>query len=599
MTVAYRISVPEPEAHLVRVTLEIDDAAELGDAVELQMAAWCPGSYLIRDYARHVRDLEAADESGNILAATKTSKHTWRIERRSAERVVVRYQVYGHDLSVRTNHIDGTHAFLHGPATYLWLPARRDAEASVSIVVPTDRSWELSTGLPKVDGGFAARDVDELLDCPIHMGRVDVRSFEAAGKPAQIVVWGEADAGAKFGLDDLREDLRKIIDAHAERFEGVPYDDYTFILMLSPGAYGGLEHRNSSANLSTPFSLSARSSYCDLLELLSHELFHVWNGKRMCPAAFEPLDYSGENYTRCLWVVEGLTSYYDRRTLRTTGAMTVKRYLEKLADEWGRLRAMPGRGRHSLEESSFDAWVKLYKPDESNINTTVSYYLKGGLVATVLDLLIRRKTNAERSLDDVLRHMWSQHGIRAGYPENVQPLFEAATDLELSEVFDDAIRGRKDPDLAGELSHLGLVLSETWDRRAKGEGQEIPPWLGVMLSSHSTRIGAVLDGSPAAAAGLSPGDEVVAVDGYRVRSESDIRKRLRKRSSGSRADIAVFRRDRLVQATAALEPSPPNRVEISVVDDITADQRAAAQAWLGAALPESGVIAGATSSRWT
>jgi len=598
-SVEYTVRVREPALHLVEVELRIANADSLGDTVELSMAAWCPGSYLIRDYARYVRQLAASDGDGNLLAVGKTAKHTWRVERGAASEVVIRYAVYGHDLTVRTNHIDTTHAFLHGPATFLYVEALRQLPCSLSIQGPDGADWTTAIGLPREEDRYLAENLDELLDCPVHIGDVEVREFEAAAKPTRLVVWGRGP-GLAADLDRLSEDLAAIIENHARRFGGVPYRDYTFILMISPKAYGGLEHKTSSANLNPPEAFANAKAYADLLELLSHEFFHVWNGKRIYPDAFAPFDYSTESYTRCLWVIEGLTSYIDRLTVCNAGRMELKRYMEKLADEWGRLQMIPGRELHSLEEASFDAWIKLYKPDESNLNTTVSYYLKGGLVALALDLEIRSRSGRERGLRDVLRELWERYGSQGiAYPEaEVQAAFEAGAGFALDEFFADYIHGRSDPDLVGALHRAGLVLDATWDKAQK-EGDRIPAWLGLTMRGESSTIAEVVDDSPAAAAGLSPGDQVIACAGYRTAKAKDLRKHLTAHAPGDEVDVALFRRDRLLNLSVLLGESPPSRYEIRGGDDPSDEQKALFADWLHDEHPGPGkVIAGATVTRW-
>ena len=302
--VRYEVSIESPEHHAVSVTCTIAGASA-GSSVVLRMAAWSPGSYLIRDYARFVRDVRVSTAEGT-LAIRKIDKQSWCIDSAPAGEFTVHYTVYGYDLTVRTNHIDDTHAFLHGPATFLYVDELRDVPHHVLVHGAADRGWTVTTGLRPQEAGYIASNVDELLDCPIHAGVVDVRAFEAAGKPAQLVVWGYAGGGPAGDLDSRASDTKALMETHASRFDGVPYDDYSFILMLSPGAYGGLEHRNSSANLNTPHCFATNKAYVDLLELLSHEFFHTWNGKRMAPPALHRFDYTKEAHTRCLWVMEGL-----------------------------------------------------------------------------------------------------------------------------------------------------------------------------------------------------------------------------------------------------------------------------------------------------
>jgi predicted metalloprotease with PDZ domain len=588
----YRISVPRPDSHLVEVELRLQSSR--GDKVVLEMAAWCPGSYLIRDYARHVRDLVAESGSGEPLAVAQVSKREWAIEGDGGE-IVVRYRVYGHELTVRTNHIDGSHAFLHGPALYLFPGDARDADCEVTIEGPAGGDWPVVTALqPAGAGRFRAAGIDELLDCPIHIGPVELRELRAGGREVTLAVWGRHDRDLPYGLDQLVRDLGAVIDEHAARLGPLPCERYTFVLMLSPGSYGGLEHASSSVNLIGPQALASARDYHALLELLSHELFHVWNGKRLRPRVFDRFDYGQENYTRCLWVVEGVTSYYDGLAVRRAGVVPVNHYLKKLAEEWGRLLTLPGRRRHSLEEASFNAWVKLYKPDESNLNTTVSYYLKGGLVMCALDLELRRRSGGEVDLDRVLCHMWREYGAAGrGSPEDVQPIFEQAAGVDLTDFFARFIRGRDDPDLPGALAGVGLNLLASWDRDEAEAGADPPPpvWLGITLQGGGRIVSGVLDDGPGDRAGLSPGDEIIALNGYQVSGEPDLRQRLAGRAPGRAVELALFRRGRLERCAVTAEPAPPTRYQVVADSDANTEQRRLFREWLGAPHPGEGVLA--------
>jgi predicted metalloprotease with PDZ domain len=510
--------------------------------------------------------------------------------------------VYGNELTVRTNHIDGSHAYLHGPAVYLFPSAARDRACEVTVEPPPGRDWPVVTGLVRADGDgkgapprFRARDVDELLDCPIHIGPVERRDLEAGERPVLLAVWGLHEQSGPFGLDQLARDLAAVVNAHASRLGPLPCDAYTFLLMLSPGAYGGLEHASSSANLSSPHAFAAARSYYDLIELLSHELFHVWNGKRLRPQAFERFDYGRENYTRCLWLIEGMTSYYDRLAARRAGVVPATHYLAKLAEEWGRLLAVPGRRRHSLEEASYNAWIKLYKPDESNLNTTVSYYLKGGLVMTVLDLELRWRSRGEVDLDRVLIHLWREYGAAGrGYPEDVRPIFERAAGLDLGEFFSRHIAGREDPDLPAALAAVGLDLVPGWEGFKPDEGARPPVWLGLTMQAGGRTVTGVLDGGPGERAGLSPGDEIAALNRYQVSSDADLRQRLVGRGPGDRIDVVLFRRGRLETCEVVLEQAPPSRYEVVTAPAAGADERRLFSEWLDAPYPSGGVVAAAS-----
>ena len=591
-TLRYAVALDARRSHVVEVSLRF---APIAATTDVTMPAWCPGSYLIRDYARFVRDLSATDDAGAALRTTKVDKQTWRIETSERREVTLRYALYGHELSVRTNHIDEGHAFLHGPATFMYPVTHRAAPVEVEITdvpaawtVTTAMAWEPATRL-------TAANIDELYDHPIHVG--PVRTYHVpAHVPVRLVVWGERVPGGAFSEERLAHDLGAIVEDHVARLGAIPFPHYTFVLMLAHEAYGGLEHRASSVNLYNPHFGSTRKNYEGLLELLSHELFHAWNGKRIAPRSLLQVDYTREAYTPCLWVMEGLTSHYDRYALRTSGRISTKSFLDKILDDWARLQATPGRSRQSLEASSFDAWIKLYKPDESNLNSTVSYYLKGGLAMLALDLHIRRRTGGARGLDDVLRLLWTRYGaVGEPHPDDLQPVFEEATGLDLRDVFDRQIRGTDDPDLPDELRHVGLELRASTDPAQLAAGGAAV-WLGATLAG--TRVTGVFDGGPAHLAGLSPGDEIIALDGFRATTEAEVRSLAGARRPGEVVKLALFRRHRLIELPLELGAAPPTRYEIAAV----ADPGAAAaryQAWLGDPHPGAAVLATiTTTARW-
>jgi predicted metalloprotease with PDZ domain len=571
--------------------------AEVPRGIELVLPAWCPGSYLIRDYARFVRDLVVFGDDGAPRTATKRDKSTWVVDVHGARELRVHYAVYGHDLSVRTNHIDAEHAFLHGPATFLYPPHLREAPVELELAIPD--GWTLTTAMawqPAAPHRLTATGIDELYDHPIHVGHAVRTLAVPASLPVKLAIWGERASGGTFDEARLAADLGAVVDDHIARFAAAPFPHYTFLVMLAHDAYGGLEHRASSVNLYHPYFAASRKHYEGLLELLSHELFHAWNGKRIAPAPLLQPDHAREVYTPCLWLMEGLTSHYDRYALRTSGRITAKSFLDKVLDDWARLMATPGRRRHSLEAASFDAWIKLYKPDESNLNTTVSYYLKGGLAMLALDLQIRRRTEGARSLDDVLRLLWQRHGATATpHPDQLQPVFEEATGLSLADVFERQVRGTGDPELAEELRHVGLELRAITDPAQLADGASAV-WLGATMASG--KVTGVFDDSPAQVAGLSPGDEIIALDGFRVTGEADLRSLAGALRPGDRIELAVFRRARLLRITVRLGAAPATRYEIVGIADAGA-AAARYHAWLGEPHPGAQTLATiTTTARW-
>ncbi|MBP9088297.1 MAG: M61 family metallopeptidase [Kofleriaceae bacterium] len=564
----YRVTLAAPANHLVEVSYQFTPSGRSAESL-VTMAAWCPGSYLIRDYARLLRSLRAYDQQGAALAVRKVDKSTWAIITPADGDITVNYAVYGHELTVRTNHIDASHAFLHGPATFVYYPELRDQAAELTIVGPP--AWRLCSGLayghPALsESGVTLQtaSIDELFDMPLHLGQAQ-RWVLPSTAAVELVIWGERMPGGVFTETRLVADLAAIVDDHIARVGEAPFEHYSFVVMLTADGYGGLEHRNSSINIFAPNFAASRKNYDGLLELLSHEFFHAWNGKRIAPAPLLHFDYSREAYTPCLWVMEGVTSHYDRWSLASAQRISDRSYLEKVLDDWTRLLAVPGRSAQSLEQSSFDAWIKLYKPDESNLNTTVSYYLKGGLAVFALDLEIRRRTDGVKCFDDVLRALWQEHGkLGLPHPDNVQPLFERVTGLDLHDWFDNVVRGTADPELQRELAYVGVELRASADPATTTDGVT-PGWLGVTMAG--IKVTGVFDASPAQRAGVSPGDELIAIDGFRCASDSELRNLCASKGPDATMTLAFFRRGQLMQCTATLAVPPATRYEMLAVTD--------------------------------
>jgi predicted metalloprotease with PDZ domain len=577
--VEYTVDLAERRAHLFLVEARFPTG---GGPVELKLPVWTPGSYLIREYQRHVQDLVCDDGDGNPLPVVKTGKSTWRVDATGAPRVRARYRVYAHELTVRTAHLDDTHAFWNGACLFLYVDALVDRAARVTVRAP--EGWQVTVGLdadPATPHSVRAASYDELVDSPFEVGTHELVRFTAQERPHRLAVWGRPGDGRR--AETLVPDVTKIIDAAAEIFGGVPYPDYTFLLLLAPGAYGGLEHARSSTLLNSPFAFHPRKKYEELLELIAHEYFHLWNVKRIHPVALGPFDYQREAHTRALWVMEGITSYYDRHLLVRTGLQPADRYLEKLGDELTKIAAIPGRRHQSLEEASFDAWIKLYRPDENTVNSTISYYLKGGVVALLCDLEIRARTDGQRSLDDVMRLLWRRHGATGvGFPDDaVQPLFEEASGLDLGPFFDRYVRGRDEIDAAPLLRRVGLHVEVS-------SGDEDAPsvWLGVNTKEErgALVVSAALEGGPGAVAGLYAGDELVALDGFRL-DAAGLKDRLAARAAGDVVTLTVFRRDELRTIPVTLAARPADKHEVLPVEDPTDAERAAYTAWLRQPFP--------------
>jgi predicted metalloprotease with PDZ domain len=561
---------------MLDVTIEVTDVQ--AEYLDFVLPTWTPGSYLIREYARHVQELTAT-VGDHPATWHKRDKQTWRVQTSGADRARLCYRVYGNELTVRTNHVDDSHAHVIPAATFMYVDGAAQQPLTVQVSAPA--GWEVTTGLDADGAHYRAADYDQLVDSPFEIGQHRTLRFEVDGKPHRIVIWGRGDEDEQR----LIADTRTIVETARDLFGGLPYEHYTFFLMLAgKNAGGGLEHRNSTSLLLPRFVFGSARSYERYLTLTCHEFFHVWNVKRIRAAVLGPFDYTQEAYTTLLWAMEGITEYYTDLLLARAGLLTPKRYLERLADDIVTLQQTPGRRHHSLECSSFDAWIKLYRPDENTINTSVSYYLKGAVVAALLDLEIRRRTDNERSLDDLLRYLFKTYPLdgpgiaeRAGYLAALREV----TGHDLSDFFAQYIGGTAELPYDDLLAAAGLKLTWDWKEKAINGGGPRPV-LGIRGKHESgqIRVAAVLADGPAYRAGLSADDEIVAVNGYRVTDDAGLRERLNDRRSGDRVTLTIFRREEQRSIEVELAAASPDKLVIEPVvqpDDL---QQRIYESWL-------------------
>ncbi len=598
IAVAYRIAPVDPKAHLFEVVCDVAEPEPGGQ--RLWLPAWIPGSYMIREFARHIVSIAASSGDDDVVL-TKVDKHSWRAAPCDGP-LRVAYRVYAWDWSVRAAHLDETHGFFNGASVFLCAAGHEHEPHVVDIAPPAGRAyrdWRVATTLPELGaprhgfGTYRAPDYDALIDHPVEMGTFRLERFDAAGVPHEI-----AYSGVVPKLDAARvgADLAKLCAAQIAFFGGrehpdvAPFERYLFLAAVSTDGYGGLEHRSSTALMCSRESLpaegddaTARSAgYLTFLGLASHEYFHSWNVKRIKPAAFAPYDLARENYTSLLWIFEGFTSYYDDLFLVRTGLATREQYFGLLAKQIDDVLGGVGRTTQSVAESSFDAWIKYYRQDENTPNAVVSYYKKGALVALCLDLTIRVASGGRASLDDAMRLMWARYG-RGFYPDATGGLGEdefpaivrEATGVDVDDVVDRWAYGTEDLPLAALLEPFGIAM-----RRESPPG---PPSLGakIAVAGGDTRIAGVTQGGAAHAAGLSAGDVVVAVDGLRV-APGRLSALLGRYRAGDAIDVSIFRADVLATKRVTLETTAPATTLVET-DKPTKRRRALVDAWLGRA----------------
>jgi predicted metalloprotease with PDZ domain len=590
--IQYRLRFPDPRMHLVAVEVAVQDVS---GAAELVMPSWTPGSYLMREFPRNVVQFEAADGAGKAVAFEKTDKNTWRVAAPADGTLRARWTVHADELTVRTSHVDSTHAYVNGASVFMFVRGREHEPAEVEVDAP--EGWRISTALPALEERrFLAAHWDELVDSPLEIGTHQVVRWTVHGVVHEYAVWGRGNGD----LRRLAGDTTRIVLAEREIFGALPYPAFLFILHLTNGAGGGLEHRNSTSLLADRWAFRG-PAYENFLGLAAHELFHAWNGKRIRPAALGPFDYTRENYTRDLWVVEGITTYYTDLLLRRAGLIPRQRYLDKVAEMISRWRTLPGRAVQPLADSSFDTWIKFYRPDSNTPNATVSYYQKGALVALLLDLRIRAATGNARSMDDLMRLLWERYGVPdTGFVEGaVEAAAAEVAGTDLSDFFDHALRSTGELEFEPALAAAGLELVPVHLAASpprEGQPRQAPPvpaesHTGLTLQMQGARVTVVnvLTGSAAWRAGVNAGDELVAMDGFRVAGMEWLNARLMERQPGASATLVVFRRDELLTLQLPVETGPPQRWILRPAADATPEQKALLDDWLRTVVPEEAV----------
>jgi predicted metalloprotease with PDZ domain len=590
------VRLADLDRHHFEVECRIDKPAP---EQRFSLPAWIPGSYLLRDFARHVVAVEA--KSGREpLAAEKVAAAVWCV-RGAGSTLTLTITVHALDQSVRGAYIDRQRAYFNGPCVFM-LPEGRAAEPIEVTLEPPPHSmceeWRVATALAPHDiddrgfGTYRAGDYDELLDHPVEIGTFESVEFTAAGVPHRLVVAGRFESD----LDRVAADLAQLCAAHIEFFGApAPFTSYLFLGLAVADGYGGLEHRASTSLIFSRDDLpkvgetGQPRDYQRLLALASHEYFHAWHVKRTKPAAFMPYQLDRRNHTQLRWVFEGITTYYQDLLLLRSGVFTVGAFLQRIGELLTRVYRQPGRLRQSLAAASFDAWDVLYRPEPHHPNTSISYYTKGAMVALALDLKLRLDTAGRTSLDDVMRELWRRYGARSiGVPEDgFEALAAELSGLDLTEFFAAAVRGTEDPPLRELLAEFGVALEMRvaagpddrggTARAANGE----PLALGATTRDreHGLELVSVLDGGPAERAGLLAGDVLVAVDRLRVTSRN-LARRLGRFEAGERVTATVFRGDELIEVGLVLRPAPLDTCYLTLREPEPAalERR---RAWLG------------------
>jgi len=597
MSVTYQIKAHNLQAHLFRVRCTISQPNPDGQSV--QMPTWIPGSYLIREYAQHISHFSVQDLDGNAVKFEKTDKCTWRCEP-CENTICISYEVYAWDLSVRGAHLDQLHGYFNGACVFMQVLGQTQQACELHILPPDGKAyknWQVGTSLAEKTavrygfGCYQANDYDDLIDHPVEMGHFSLDHFDVAGIQHDLIIsgkhWGDRHR--------MVMDLQKICQGQQKLFgELPPMSRYVFLLSVLNKNDGGLEHRHS-CSLFCDRSLLPKAkdkgistAYLQFLGLCSHEYLHAWHIKRIKPAAFMPYQLQQESYTRQLWIFEGITSYYDDLNLLRSGLISLNSYLELMGKTITQVYRGQGRYQQSVSESSFDAWIKAYRPNENSPNTNVSYYSKGALIAFALDLRLRRDSHI--TLDNIMRQLWLKYGKPLiGLVEGkLEQLIQTQSGLDLNDFFQRYVYGCEDLPLAELLEYIGIesqLRAPLFSQDTGGihwlnkSDSQLTVNLGIKLSaSNPPQITHVENNSAAEIAGLAGKDELIALAGLKVNAQN-IDELLAQFKIGDTIDIFFFRNAELQQRQLTFKPAPLNTCVLRCQADISAKTQQHQQAW--------------------
>lgn len=584
-SIRYSVSISSVTSHLISVKLDISDPNKNGQ--KLTLPAWIPGSYMIRDFAKNIIQLTVSSQDGNPLKYKKTDKQTWQIEPHSGP-ILIEYNVYAFDLSVRSAYLNDEFAFFNGTSLFLAVEGQTHEQCKVELNKPgfdCTKHWRVATSLPCSQntqvhefGHYIAENYAELIDHPVVYSHFDLVQFSVEDVKFELVLVG----GHNANTSRICEDLKKICQHHFDLFEKpIPFKRYLFLTLLSHNSFGGLEHKYSTALMYSRDQLPSLNEpaepsegYRTFLSLCSHELFHAWHVKRIQPLELQNASLQKEAYTEQLWIYEGFTSYFDDASLARCKVINIESYLEIVGQNLTRLLRNSGRMKQTITESSYDAWTKFYQQDASAINNIVSYYNKGAIVAMCLDLNIRLQSQGKHSLDDVMKLLWNLHG-KTGLGTDkfvIQQIVDNKLNLDLDDFLENALYTTNELPYQVLLNEFGVTVNtrprvDHSDKGGKAQPNFAKHAFGATVSALDTgvKITQVSERSPACIAGLQIGDQLIAIDSWQV-SNDQIQARIDKCFVGSNVEIICLRDQKLKKLTMPIMPAPLDTVYLEVTD---------------------------------
>ncbi|PSR53647.1 peptidase M61 [Adhaeribacter arboris] len=569
--ITYTLAMPQPQTHYFEV--EMTFASPQKDYVDVKMPVWTPGSYLVREYAKNVEGFTAS-ANNQPVRFEKINKNTWRIYSQKVPQVKINYKVYAFELTVRTSFLDAEHGYANGASVFMY-PDGLQKEKSEIKVVPF-KDWKVvSTALAPASESqpftFQAADYDEVVDSPIEIGNHNVWQFEVNGVPHQVAMFGESNVNK----DKFLADLKKITTTATQIMGDQPINRYLFIIHNTSNGGGGLEHKYSTTLQVKKWNYASAAGYNSILSLAAHEYFHLWNIKRLRPAGLGPFNYDAETYTNLLWVSEGFTSYYANLIVRRSGFQSNEQYLNTIAKEISDLENTPGVRVQSAAESSFDAWIKYYRPNENSINAGTSYYSKGSVIGTLLNLEILQRTKGRKNLDDLMRQLYQQYykKLDRGFTDaEFKQAAESVAGGKLDAFFNDYIYGTKTPDYVAYFNYAGLhFVNLNTNKPEASLGAKVSLTTGKQIVTTVLRDGSAWQG------GLNVNDEIIALNGYRITDGVNLS--LSGARAGQPISLLINRDGQMLTLEFPLVATETRRFEITPNEKAGKEQAAILNKW--------------------
>ncbi len=567
--ISYTVTFPEAQAHYADIEMDISGLNQ--NSLDLKMPVWTPGSYLIREFSKNVESFSATS-NGQLLQAPKITKNCWQIHTEGLSSVTVKYRVYCFEISVRTSFIDASHGFLSTTGIFMYPDKMLNLPSTIHI--EPYKGWtKISTSLEEVNGDpFTRRapNYDILFDSPIEVGNQDIFGFEAAGVKYEVCMVG----GGNYDKERLKVDMAKIVEQETAVYGENPNKHYVFIVHNYFRGGGGLEHLSSTTLGASRDNYASESGYRNFLSLVAHEHFHLWNVKRLRPIVLGPFNYDTENYTTDLWIAEGFTAYYQKLILRHAGLTTPEIYLDAVAGEFNTIENTPGAKIQPLAESSFDAWIKAYRPNENSANTGISYYDKGAAVAMMLDLEIINDSKAQ-CLDDVMKYMYDTYYKlkKRGYTDaEFKQGFEKFAGKNLDDFYKNYIFGLTPIDYDQYLGYAGYKISD--ELAATND-----PSLGIGIANNNGKkvVLTVARGSAGWIDGINVNDELTAIDGQPI---TDVATMLNGKKPGDKISVTVSRDALPLLLPVTLLRNTRVKYKVEELPDATPQQLLVRKKWL-------------------